>query len=35
MADYAYIGKKMPRVDSRAKVTGQARLSPRGIFFPM
>lgn len=27
MADYAYIGKKMPRVDSRAKVTGQARFA--------
>jgi len=27
MADYAYIGKKMPRVDTRAKVTGQARFT--------
>ena len=24
MSDYAYIGKNMPRVDSRAKVTGEA-----------
>ena len=27
MPDYAYIGKKMPRVDSRAKVTGNARFT--------
>ncbi len=27
MADYAYIGKSMPRVDSRAKVTGEAKFT--------
>ncbi len=27
MADHAYIGKKMPRVDTRAKVTGEARYT--------
>ncbi len=27
MADYTYIGKKMPRVDTRAKVTGEARFT--------
>ncbi len=27
MPDYAIIGKSMPRVDSRAKVTGDARFT--------
>ena len=27
MSDYAYIGQKMPRVDARAKVTGDAKFS--------
>jgi CO/xanthine dehydrogenase Mo-binding subunit len=27
MAEYTYIGKKMPRVDTRAKVTGEARFT--------
>ncbi len=27
MSDYSFVGKKMPRVDSRAKVTGQAAFT--------
>ncbi len=27
MSEFAYIGKKMPRVDSRAKVTGEAKFA--------